>query len=252
MSLDIIFVSLIVAVASAILGVFIILKRLALVSDVLSHVALPGMALALFFGVNVFLGAFAALLFAVLGIYFLEKKSKASFDAIVGIMFTMSLALGAVFFPDKEELLDSLFGNIYSISAVDIYITYILGGTIIALTILFFRKIAQVTFSSQLAQSEGVSVGRVNLLFLLLLALVIALGIKVVGTLLVGALTIIPVSIAKNIAENLRLMAVLSLVFAVVMVLLGALVSYIFGIDLGASIILSGGVLFLLSLIKVK
>ncbi len=248
MDLDVISVSLIIGIASAILGVFIVLRRLALVSDVLSHVALPGMALSLFFGINVFFGAFAALAFAVLGIFILENKSKISIEAIVGIMFTTSLALGMIFFPDKEDLLDGLFGNIESITIFDTWLTYILGGAVIVLTLIFFKSFAHTTFSKELAQSEGFSVNKVNLSFLFLLAVVISLGIKVVGTLLVGALTILPVSIAKNLSSSLRGMTIASILFSIVIVLLGVLFYYIFSVPLGASIILSGSVLFLVSL----
>ncbi len=250
MDISVIIVSLIVGVAASILGVFIILRRLALVSDVLSHVALPGMALSLFFGINVFFGAFAALIFAVLGIYFLENKSKISLEAIVGIMFTTSLALGMIFFPDKEQLIDGLFGNINSITTEDVFLTYILGGFIILITLVFFRNFAHTTFSKELAQSEGFSVKKINLIFLVLLAAVIALGVKVVGTLLIGALTILPVSIAKNLSGSLKSMTVLSVFFGVFIVILGILASLFFSIPLGAAIILSGSILFILSLFK--
>ncbi|MBI3671177.1 metal ABC transporter permease [Candidatus Azambacteria bacterium] len=250
MDINVIIVSLMVGIAASILGVFIILKRLALVSDVLSHVALPGMALSLFFGVNAFFGAFAALLLAVVGIYFLEKRSKISLETIVGIFFTMSLALGMVFFDNAEALAEGLFGNIESITQFDLYMALAVGGFIIFITLIFFRNFAHTTFSKELAQSEGFPVKKLNLIFLILLAGVIALGIKVAGTLLMGALTILPVSIAKNISGSLRMMTVLSVFFGILLVVLGLLASSFFQIPLSAAIILSGGVLFAISLIK--
>jgi len=250
MDFGIITVSLIVGISAAILGVFIILRRLALVSDVLSHVALPGMALSLFFGVNVFFGAFAALLLAVFGIHFLERKSKISFETIVGIFFTISLALGIVFFEDTSELIEGLFGSIENITNFDVWLTVILGGAIIFITLFFFRNFAHVTFSKELAQSEGLPVKKLDFIFLVLLACVIALGIKVAGTLLMGALTILPVSIAKNISGSLKSMTLLSVLFGIIIILLGLLTSTLFAIPLSAAIILSGGVLFIISLIK--
>ncbi|MEK7452939.1 MAG: metal ABC transporter permease [Patescibacteria group bacterium] len=250
MDINVIIVSLIVGITASIFGVFIILRRLALVSDVLSHVALPGMALSLFFGINVFFGAFTALIIAVFGIHFIEKRSKTSLETIVGIFFTMSLALGMVFFEDSEVLIDGLFGNIENVTSLDLYLTIIIGGLIIFLTLFFFRNFAHMTFSKELAQSEGFPVRRLNFIFLILLACVIALGIKVVGTLLMGALTILPVSIAKNISGSLRMMTVLSLFFGVLITILGLLVSSFFSIPLSATIILSGGILFIISIIK--
>ncbi len=252
MDISIIIVSLIVGISASILGIFIILRRIALVSDVLSHVALPGMALSLFFGMNIFFGAFIALLFAVFGIFLLENKSKIALETIVGIFFTMSLALGVVFFEDKYELVEGLFGNIENITNFDLFITVFLGIIVIFITISFFRSFAHMTFSKELAQSEGFPVKKLNLIFLVLLACVIALGIKVVGTLLMGALTILPVSIAKNLAGSLKKMAILSVFFGILIVSLGLFVAPFLNIELGAAIILSGGVLFIVSLFKFR
>jgi ABC-type Mn2+/Zn2+ transport system permease subunit len=252
MDISIILVSLIIGISASILGVFIILRRIALVSDVLSHVALPGMALSLFFGINVFFGAFAALLLAVFGIFFLEKRSKIALETIVGIFFTMSLALGMVFFENKYELVEGLFGNIESITNFDVFITVFLGSIVIVVTILFFRSFAHMTFSKELAQSEGFPVKRLNLIFLILLACVIALGIKVVGTLLMGALTILPVSIAKNLSDSLKMMTFLSVLFGILIISIGLFIAPIFNIPVSAAIILNGSILFLISLFKFR
>lgn len=250
LDLNVVIVSLIVGVAASILGVFIILRRLALVSDVLSHVALPGIALSLFFGLNVFLGAFVALLLAVLGIFWLEKKSKAALETSVGILFTVSLALGMIFFPEGEELLEGLFGNVENISRSDLLFTTSIGGAIIAITLIFFRNFAHITFSRELAQSEGFSVKKLNLIFLVMLACVIALGVKVVGTLLMGALTILPVSAAKNLTSGLRSMTIVSILLGMITIIIGLSISSFFDIPLSAAIILAGGAIFILSLFK--
>ncbi len=250
MGLEVLITSLIVGVAASLLGVFIILKRMALVSDVLSHVALPGMAIALMLNINIFYGAFVALFLAILGIYFLEKKEAINLDAIVGVFFTVSLALGLILFDDKYDLLEGLFGSVEHISVYDMILTSILGTITILTTILFFNRFAQVTFSKEIAQSEGYPVDKTRFIFLLLLAVIIALGIKVVGTLLMGALTILPVSAAKNISKNLKSMTFLSLVFGVVSVLLGLFIAEYLAISPSGSIIIVGGVIFLLTLLK--
>lgn len=250
LDLNIIIVSLIISVAASILGVFIILRRMALVSDVLSHVALPGMALSLFFGINVFLGAFLALFAAILGIFLLEERSKATLEASVGILFTISLALGMVFFPEGGELLEGLFGNMQNVTIFDVIFTVAIGGAIILATLFFFKNFAHTAFSKELAKSEGFSVKKINFIFLVLLACVIALGIKIVGTLLMGSLTILPVSVAKNLTNNLRSMVVCSILISIVMTISGLIISSFFYIPLSAAIILTGGALFVLSLLK--
>lgn len=250
MEINVILVSLIVSVAASILGVFIILRRMALVSDVLSHVALPGMALSLFFGINVFLGAFAALFAAILGIFFLEERSKTNLETSVGILFTISLALGMVFFPEGGELLEGLFGNIQNVTKFDVFFTVAVGGIIILATLFFFKSFAHTAFSKELTQSEGFSVRKINFIFLVLLACVIALGIKIVGTLLMGSLTILPVSVAKNLTNSLRSMVVCSIAVSIVMTISGLVISSFFNIPLSATVILTGGALFVLSLLK--
>jgi ABC-type Mn2+/Zn2+ transport system permease subunit len=193
------------------------------------------------------------LLLAVFGIFFIEKRSnKIALETIVGIIFTMSLALGLVFFQDQHELIEGLFGNIDSITNTDLWLTVFLGTIIISITLIFFSNFAHTTFSRELAQSEGFPVKRLNLIFLILLACVIALGIKVVGTLLMGALTILPVSIAKNVSSSLRAMTILSVLFGLVIMVLGLLFAPVFNIPVSAAVILSGGVLFVFSLIRFK
>src|SRR3990167_9490419 len=111
-------------------GSFMVLRRMSLVGDALSHVALPGIAVALLFNFNPFLGAFTALLIAILGIWLLEKKTELPSETLVGIFFTLSLAIGLLLTPEPE-LLEALFGNIAQITNIDLVIT------IIAVTIIF-------------------------------------------------------------------------------------------------------------------
>src|SRR3989344_2712857 len=97
-------VAVFVSAAASLLGVFAILKRMSLVGDALSHVALPGIALALFFNINPFIGALTFLFFAIIGIWLLEYKSKLSVDTVVGVIFTASLAAGSLFISEFELL----------------------------------------------------------------------------------------------------------------------------------------------------
>lgn len=237
-----------IAAASSLLGVFIILRKMALVSDVLSHVALPGVAVALMLNINPFIGAFSALLLAISFIVIVEKKYQFSIDALVGVVFTASLAIGILLMgDDMEHLTETLFGDISKISYADFWQGTILSIIVFLTTTFFFRKFAQVTFSRELAQSQGADIGKIDYLFLLLVAVVIGLGIKIVGILLMGALMILPALIAKNFSKSLKMMALLSVVFGLIIVLAGFSVGEYFDISKSAVIILTGTVLFLLS-----
>lgn len=238
-----------VAAASSLLGVFVILRKMALVSDVLSHVALPGIAIALIIDINPFIGAFLALLMAISFIVVIEKKYQFSIDALVGVFFTASLALGILLMGDDiEHLTETLFGDISKITMNDFWQGIILSAIVFLTTVFFFRKFAQVTFSRELAQSQGADIGKIDYLFLLLVAAVIGIGIKMVGVLLMGALLILPALIAKNLSGSLKTMALLSVIFGAIVVILGFYVGEYFDISKSAVIILSGAVLFALSL----
>lgn len=238
-----------IALASSFLGVFIILRKMALVSDVMSHVALPGIAIAMMFNVNPFLGAFLALFLAVTFIVIIEKKYQFSIETLVGVFFTASLALGMLLMGDDLEMLvESLFGDISKISTLDFWIGVIGSGLVFLITAIFFKKFTRVTFSKELSQSQGVEIGKIDYLFLILFALIIGVGIKAVGVLLMGALTILPVSIAKNFSRSLKGMTLWSLLVGVFMVVAGFAVSGYFNVSSSAIIILMGALFFTVSL----
>lgn len=238
-----------IALASSFLGVFIILRKMALVSDVMSHVALPGIAIAMMFNINPFLGAFLALFLAVTFIVVIEKKYQFSIETLVGVFFTASLALGMLLMGDDLEILvESLFGDISKISTLDFWIGVAGSALVFLITAIFFKKFTRVTFSKELSQSQGVEIGKIDYLFLILFALIIGVGIKAVGVLLMGALTILPVSIAKNLGRSLKGMTLWALLISVVVVLLGFFISGYFNVSVSPVIILVGAALFALSL----
>lgn len=245
---NLLLLSVVVAIAASFLGVFIILRRLALVSDVLSHVALPGIALAMLAGVNPFFGAFVALGAVTIAIFFLERRFALSIDAIVGIAFTVALAVGMILIPD-EHAAEALFGDISSIERADALFGAVLGGFLIILTFALFKRFAHATFSKELSRDETVADGRAEFIFLIALALAIALGIKVVGTLLMGALMILPVVAAKNIAWSLKSMTAFAVVFGVFEMIGGISLAQAYDMVPGAAIILIGGAVFAFSLI---
>jgi ABC-type Mn2+/Zn2+ transport system permease subunit len=236
------------AAAMGYLGVFVIFRRVALVGDALSHVALPGMALALTFGVDVLWGAIPALLLAALAVYFVSKATRLYEEAIVGIFFSLALA-GGVLLIHGDQLEAALFGDILHLGALEIVVTVLLSGLILLLMVVFHRSLALASFSSDLALANGVRVERTNLLFLVMLALAVALGVKVVGTLLVGSLVVIPASAASNIARSLKALTVFSIVFAVLSVVLGLVTAHFFHALPGPMVVLFEGGLFALSML---
>ncbi len=229
------------------LGSFMILKRMSLVGDVISHVALPGIAIALIFKINPFFGAFAALFIAVVGIWFLEKRTEIPSETLVGIFFALSLALGILITPEPE-LLEALFGNITKIGIWDILITVALTMVIFLTMAKIYRGLTLSVVSKELAQSMGIKVSKISFLFLLMVAIIVALGLKVTGTFLMGALVIVPAAASKNISVSLAGFTRLAALFGGVSALGGILFASHLGLHPGPIVVLTSGVIFLLTL----
>jgi zinc transport system permease protein len=234
------------AAAMGLLGVFVIFKRVALAGDALSHVALPGIALALALGMNVLWGALPVLLLAAVAIYFISKSAHLYEDAIIGILFSLSLAIGVLFIR-IEDLEAALFGDILHLGRAEVFVSVSLSVLILILTRVAYRSLALTSFSADLARANGVNVEKTNFLFFVLLALAVALGVKVVGTLLVGSLVIIPSSAAANLAKSLKSLTAFSISFAALSTVLGLVAARAFRVLPGPMIVIFEGVFFLLT-----
>lgn len=237
-----------VALAASFLGAFIVVKRMALVGDVLSHVALPGIGLALLLNIDPFYGAVVFLLAAAFGTWLIEQKTALPPEAIIGAFFTATLAIGVILVP-HEELFESLFGNLFAIGFGDVIIIVASSVAIFGLTLLLTRRLALGIAAPDLAKSAGFNPNFSYLGFLLLFALIVALGIKLIGSVLMGALTILPAVSARNFAWSLKSFLILSVVVGLIMMPTGIIISNAFNFPPGPSVILSGIVFFIISLL---
>lgn len=235
-----------VGAAAGYLGSFMVLKRMSLVGDALSHVALPGIAVAIMFNFSPMLGAFAALLIAVLGVWYFEQTSTIYPEALIGVFFTFSLAIGVLITPEPD-LLEALFGNIEKISPTEAVIAIGLSLLIIIIAKLISKKLVLSSISKELIESQGMSYKRSNLIYLLLVGLVVALGIKFVGTMLMGALVIIPAASAKNVARSMGHYFFLSSSFGIFSALIGSLVGNIYQLSIGPCVVLVSIGIFILT-----
>ncbi len=237
-----------VGAASGFLGSFMILKRMALVGDALTHVALPGIGLAFLFGVNPYLGAFALLLLAVFLIWKLEKRTDLPIETLVGIFFAGSLAIGILLTP-QLELYEALFGDISSVRFLDGIFALVAAVAVFTVMTKISDRMLMGIISEDLAVSSGINIRKLNFIFLLLVAVIVALGVKIVGTLLMGALVIVPAAAAKNISRNFKQFAFWSSVFGLASAGAGIYFAKIFSISPGPAVVLASVVLFIISLI---
>lgn len=230
------------------LGSIMVLKRMALVGDALGHIALPGMGLALLLGLNVSLGAFAFLLASVFLIWLLESKTSLPAEALVGVVFVASLALGFLLVPEPE-LLHSLIGDISDVGVFGAVVSIFLAVIVFAVIRSIRNDLILSGISPDVARAQRVSIKKQNLIYLISIATITAVGIKITGTLLVGALVIIPAAASKNISRNLKEYSFLSVLFGIFSSVLGIIVSKTYNLPVGPMIVLVSVIIFIFSLV---
>ncbi len=232
-----------VGISAGYLGSLMVLEKMALVGDALSHVALPGLALGILFNFPLFLGAFAFLFAAAVVVWYVGRVTKLSYESIVGAMFTLALAIGILILP-QTELLEALFGDITKVTLLDTIIAIVIAIIAMLLTKTIYKKLVLGMISEDLAISKGIKVARTNLLYLLLVSLIVAVGIKIVGTLLVGFLVIVPAAAAKNLSSDLLRYSVLSAIFGAISSFSGVLSSSYLNLQSGPLVVISGIIIF--------
>ncbi len=246
-------VGLILGVLMAILGVFVVLRKMSFFSDAIGHSALAGIAIGLLLGINPFLAALAFSLLVAFGISSVRAATRQSIDTLLGVFFSASVALGVILVTltpgYQSDLISFLFGNILTVASSDVISSLIIA--LIATGILLWagKGFVAISLDQSLAKAEGVPVKRYELLFMLLLAAVIALAIKFVGVILVTALLIIPAATAQNLARSLTGMFGLSVLISIISVTVGMLISAALSTPSGPTIVLTGTALFAISLI---
>ena len=239
------------ATASGILGSFAIMRKMALASDPISHIALPGLGLAIIIGINPILGAGVALLVGALIVWGLEKRTGISTETMIGVTFSLALAIGAMMATD-HELVESLLGNYESLALTDFYFG-VVGAILISLFLLAQKdKLTLTILSPDLAKTSGLNVDRLNLYFLLSFVATILIGLKFLGVLLMGSLIIIPAAIGKQLGRSLKGMILISVASSILSTLAGLFIAAKFNFESGPAIITVAAGLFFLSLLAKK
>jgi len=217
--------ALLFAVAAGLVGSFALMKRMLLASDVISHVALPGLGLAFLFGFNPLIGGAATLFLGTLLIWQLQKKTGLATDAMIGVVFAGSVAIGAVLTP-KEDLVEALLGRFEDLSPL----AFLIGAAAVLLIILvvlrFKEELILGLFSPELAAATGVKLERLDLYFLLVFTLSVLVGLRFLGALLAGSLIIIPATTSRRLTSKLSHFLVVSCLASVVAVGSGLAVSH--------------------------
>ena len=239
--------SAVTAVAAGLMGCYALMRRMTLAGDALSHVALPGIGIALLLHVHPLAGAVVALLGGGVFIWLLEQRTRIATETVIGVVFSAALAIGALL-TTREELVDALFGAPGGLSVLELSIGLVGAGLVIVFALLARDRLIVALVSPEIARTSGIKVERLDLMFLLAFALTVALGLRYLGVLLMGALVIIPAATARRLSHGLMQMFAYSVAVAVIATVAGTLLASQLERESGPMIVVIAAGCFLASL----
>ena len=240
-----------VAIVTAPLGSFVVWRRMAYFGDTLAHSALLGVALGFLFDINLNLAIICVAVIIALLMLALQNRRLLASDTLLGILSHSTLSLGLVVIATQDELrvdlMGYLFGDILAVSTLDLF--WVWGGGIIVLGLLvrIWRPLLALTVHEELAQVEGVAVNQIRLIFMLMIALVIAISMKIVGVLLITSMLIIPAAAARRFSQTPEQMTLIAAFIGLISVALGLSASWFWDSPAGPSIVVAASILFISS-----
>ena len=234
-----------IAAVSALLGLFLVLRRFSLIGDGLAHTTFGSVAVVLLVGISpiyVTLAALPLVMVSSLAIYKLTSSRKINADAAIGIISSLGIASGIILASlsggFNVDLFSYLFGNILTVNNTELLLSFIVFLFVLVVVIYFYDDLFAVTFDQELAQSMGIKTGRINVILFLLTAIAAVLAMKVAGIMLVSALLILPALTALQLAVSFRTTMIAAVVFAIVAVVCGIIFAFLFNLPAGAMIVL--------------
>jgi manganese/iron transport system permease protein len=245
-------VAIVVGIICAVVGSYLMVQRLALLGDAISHSVLPGLAIAFMLDINIFIGAFIAGLISTVCINIIRNNSKIKEDAAMGIVFSAFFALGITLITvvQKENKIDLnhfLFGNILGVSFPEVRDTIIIAVFVLLIVFLFYKELLFYTFDKLGAESVGLPVNLLDTGLMILIGLTIVASLKAVGVILVLSLLITPPSTAYLLVNRLNQVMLVGVFFGVISSISGMYLSYYFNLPSGPAIVLVATSFFILS-----
>jgi len=240
----------VIAIACSLLGVFLVLRRYALIGDGIAHISFGGIATGLLFGITPFFGALLFALVGSMGILHLKERARLYGDTAIGIVSHASLGIGIFIVSIANgfnvEILSYLFGSILAIRTSEVVISTILAALVILVIILFYRDLCYMTFNEEAAKTSGIKVKALNTMLILLTAITVVSAMRVVGLLLASALIVLPAASALQLRVSFKKSLVFSALIAVSSVIIGLIASFYWDLAASGAIVLVNTVFFLL------
>jgi zinc transport system permease protein len=246
----------ITAVACALVGLFLILKKEAMIGDGLSHTAFGGIALGLLLGVNPLLTALGVSVLAVFAISYMRRKKLAASDSAIAVMLALGFSTGLIVISwaggFNVELFSYLFGSILTIDTMDLALVSLLGLSVLLFIGVFRRELLSMVFDEDDSRIMGIPTKRLLVVFDLLVAVTIVLSIKVIGTILVVALLVLPGLCALKLNFSFRKTLLAAVGFSILSTTLGIMLSAVFNVVTAGLIVFVLVLFFLLTLLYKK
>ena len=240
---------LLAAIATGIVGVYVVVKKMVFIGGGISHASFGGIGLGYFLGINPIFGALFFSLAAAISMGFITRKTKLPEDTVIGILWAIGMALGIIFIGLTPgyvpDLFSYLFGNILTVPQNDLMFMLILDIILVLLVIMLYKGFLSITFDEEYAAVAGVPVEILYIVLLCMIALTIVVLIRVVGIILVIALLSVPAALAKQFTCDLKKMMLLAILFGAIFTFGGLWISFILDLASGATIILLSGFVLL-------
>ncbi|HPM85821.1 MAG: metal ABC transporter permease [Candidatus ainarchaeum sp.] len=239
-----------VAIACAALGTYLILKKFSLIGDGLAHIAFGGIATGLLFGITPFISSLIFALIGSISILKLKEKTAIHADTAIGIISHASLGLG-IFIASiargfNTDILSYLFGSILAIKDSDLILSTILALSVIAFILLYNKDLFYVTFDEESAKVSGINTNFLNSMLIILTAITIVSSMNVVGLLLASALIIIPPSSALQLKTSFKKTILWAITFAILSIIIGLVTAYYLDYAVSGTIVLINTLIFLI------
>lgn len=240
-----------VAIATGVMGCFVVWKKMAYFGDSLSHSTLTGVALGLIFGFTTDISVILFCLLFTLFLIYIKSKNVLSVDTLLGVLSHSTLALGIILISimhNKIDIYSYLFGDILTVTEEKIWLIYICSFFVLGILIWKWSSFLLITIDESLAMAENINVFVMNLVLMMLVTIVIAISIRVVGVLLISSMLIMPAAAARQLTFSPISMAIISSLIGVLSVVLGIFGSVLYDVPSGPAIVVCLAIIFVISL----
>jgi len=234
-------VGLIIAVIAPLIGITVVLKRLSMIGDSLSHSSLAGVAAGLILGINPILGAMAFAIVAAFAIERVRKIFKSYSELAIAIIMSTGIGLAGIlsgFIANARDFNSFLFGSIVATSDLEVLLVCILGIFVVVAAIILYRELMYIAFDEECASLAGIQVGKINFIFTILTAVTVSVSSRTVGTLVVSSLLVLPVASAMQISKSYKSTVIISVIYAVIATMTGLILSFYMDLRPGGTIVL--------------